>query len=88
MKKKKSEVVLNESEIIEEKPLIAFKAYIRVVKSLNENNRSGMFDSVTVLVEKLIYAKDKAHVKKILLEKYPQFFPTEKINEKETKDQD
>lgn len=68
-----------------------FKAIIRVVKSLNrENNNDSFFspfDTVEVLREPLIEAGDKAEVKSILLEKYPQFFPTGKIYEKETKDQ-
>lgn len=77
---------LLEKKIPEEVNLIPFKAYIRVVKSLNLENSYNCFDSVTVLVEKLIYAKDKKEVKEILLERYPQFFPTNKIYEKETKD--
>ncbi len=82
MKSKKKLIDSDNDEI----SLIPFKAYIRVVKSLNLENRYNTFDSVTVLVEKLIYAKDKKHVKEILIEKYPQFFPDNKIYEKETKD--
>lgn len=63
---------------------IAFKAFIRVVKSLT--NSSG-FDSVTVEREPLIIAKDKNEVKQFMLNKYPQFFQNGKIYEKETKDQ-
>ncbi len=70
-----------------------FRAFIRVVKSLNKDNPNlwytGLywgFDAVEVIAERLIYADDKNHVKAILLEKYPQFFPTQKIYEKETKD--
>ena len=64
-----------------------FKAFIRVVKSIALNDYSCGFDTVEVLREPLILAKDKAEVKKILLEKYPQFFQNGKIYEKETKDQ-
>lgn len=63
-----------------------FKAYIRVVKSLLVETYIG-FDTVTVIHEPLIEAKDKAAVKEILKERYPQFFPTAKVYEKETKDQ-
>lgn len=60
-----------------------FKAFIRVVKSLNDLNA---FDSVTIVKEKLIEATDKNEVKQKLIELYPQFFPEKKIFEKETKD--
>lgn len=65
-----------------------FKAFIRVVKSisLKDHNDFG-FDVVEVIREPLIEAKDKAEVKSILLEKYPQFFQNGKVYEKETKDQ-
>lgn len=63
---------------------VAFKAFIRVVKSLNSGSD---FDSVTIEKEPLIFAKDKSEVKKIMLEKYPQFFQNGKVYEKETKDQ-
>jgi hypothetical protein len=63
-----------------------FKAFIRVVKSLNTGNWMG-FDSVNVIHEPLIKAEDKNEVKQILLEKYPQFFQNSKVYEKETKDQ-
>jgi len=63
---------------------VAFKAFIRVVKSLNTGSD---FDSVTVTREPLIFAKDKNDVKKIILDKYPQFFQNGKVYEKETKDQ-
>jgi hypothetical protein len=43
------------------------------------------FDTVEVIREPLIEAKDKAEVKAILLEKYPQFFQNGKVYEKETK---
>lgn len=64
---------------------IAFKAFIRVVKSLTDTGSD--FDSVTVIREPLIFAKDKIEVKKMLLDWYPQFFQNGKVYEKETKDQ-
>ncbi|MEK6883894.1 MAG: hypothetical protein AABY22_29965, partial [Nanoarchaeota archaeon] len=68
-----------------------FKAFIRVVKSLAvhkyEFGYSSPFDTVEVIREPLIEAKDKVEVKQILLEKYPQFFQNGKVYEKETKDQ-
>jgi len=60
-----------------------FKAFIRVVKSLNNGSD---FDSVTIIREPLIEAVDKVEVKKKLLESYPQFFQNGKVYEKETKD--
>jgi len=63
-----------------------YKAIIRVVKSIATDSYSG-FDTVEVLREPLIEAKDKTEVKSILLEKYPQFFPNNKVYERETKDQ-
>ena len=62
----------------------AFKAFIRVVKSLANTHE---FNSVTVIHEPLILATDKSEVKQILLNRYPQFFQNGKIYEKETKDQ-
>ena len=62
-----------------------FKAFIRVVKSLNVEHYNA-FGTENVAEERLIEATDKAEVKKILLEMYPQFFPTNKVYEKETKD--
>lgn len=59
-----------------------YKAFIRVCKSLTDE-RFGFDDQIR---EPLIIAKDKAEVKKILLEKYPQFFQKDKVYEKETKD--
>jgi len=75
--------------IEEEKELLYFKAFIRVVKSIISKDEyfSSGFDTVEVIREPIIMAKDKAEVKQILLEKYPQFFPTGKVYEKETKDQ-
>jgi len=66
-----------------------FKAFIRVVKSIafkDPNDYMG-FDTVEVIREPLIEANDKAGVKAILLERYPQFFQNNKVYEKETKDQ-
>ena len=66
-----------------------FKAFIRVVKSiaLKDKYESFGFDTVEVIREPLIEAKDKAEVKAILLEKYPHFFPNGKVYERESKDQ-
>jgi len=66
-----------------------YKAFIRVVKSIafKDPNEYMGFDTVEVIREPLIEAKDKAEVKAILLEKYPQFFQNGKVYEKETKDQ-
>ncbi len=60
-----------------------FKAFIRIIKSLNE---TGYYDISNQIVEPLIEAKDKDEVKSILLKKYPQFFQNNKVYEKETKD--
>lgn len=68
---------------IETNPI--FKAFIRVVKSLT-SNWGETFGSVDVVREPFIEAKDKSEVKKILLEKYPQFFQNGMVYEKETKD--
>lgn len=62
-----------------------FKAIIRVVKSKVEKNIETGYGIVDVIWEPLIDAKDKQHVKEILAEKYPQFFPAGKVYEKETK---
>lgn len=78
-----------------EEPVNYFKAFIRVVKSLNKDieNQIGNsfyrsnFDSVEIIREPLIKAKDKKEVKEYLLNKYPQFFQNGKVYEKETKDQ-
>jgi len=59
-----------------------FKAFIRVVKSINQVE----FGSFNIVEERLIRANDKGEVKAILLEKYPQFFPENKVYQKETKD--
>jgi len=66
-----------------------FKAFIRVVKSITVKDGGFFngFDTVEVIKEPLIRAKDKTEVKQILLEKYPQFFQNGKVYEKETKDQ-
>jgi hypothetical protein len=60
-----------------------FKAFIRVVKSLIEHN--GYYGTETIVREPLILAKDKANVKDILLNKYPHFFPKDKVYERESK---
>jgi hypothetical protein len=64
-----------------------FKAFIRVVKSIAFKDPKEFmgFDAVEVVKEPLIIAENKDEVKKILLSKYPQFFPTLKVYEKETK---
>jgi hypothetical protein len=66
--------------------LKAFKAIIKVVKSITIESHYG-FDTVEVIREPYILANNKKEVKKILLEKHPQFFQNQKIYEKETKDQ-
>jgi len=63
-----------------------FKAFIRVVKSLTMHG-DIFLGKVDVLKEPLIEAESKAEVKKILTERYPQFFQHGKIYEKETKDE-
>lgn len=62
-----------------------FKAFIRVVKSLTHDDYRS-FGSTNIVEERLIMAKDKAEVKQFLLEKYPQFFPSNKVYSKQTKD--
>lgn len=62
--------------------LLPFKAFIKVVKSKQPHDMNFM--EATIIYEKLIYAKDKKDVKKILIEKYPQFFPENKVYEKES----
>lgn len=64
-----------------------FKAFIRVVKSLNKDHFYNTFASQNIVEEKLILAKDKGEVKEILLSKYPQFFQNGKVYSKETKDE-
>lgn len=63
-----------------------FKAFIRVVKDLRENENLHYFGSKNIITEKLIEAESKQQVKEYLLKKYPQFFQKEKIYEKSTKD--
>ncbi|WP_412464231.1 GIY-YIG nuclease family protein [Flavobacterium mekongense] len=65
-----------------------FKAFIRVVKSIafKDTDEFMGFDTVEVLREPLIKAKDTAEARKIMGERYPQFFPTGKVYSKETKD--
>lgn len=64
---------------------VAFKAIIRVVKSLVKG--SDYFNVIDVIKEPLIYATDKKEVKEFLVQQYPQLFPAGKVYEKETKDQ-
>ncbi len=63
-----------------------FKAFIRVVKSINVDSYMNAFGRENIIKEPLIIAKDKDEVKRILLEKYPQFFQNNKIYERESKD--
>lgn len=62
--------------------LLPFKAFIKIVKSKQPHDMNFM--EATLIYEKLIYAKDKKDVKKILMERYPQFFPENKVFEKES----
>lgn len=62
-----------------------FKAFIRVIKSLAHDDYSS-FGATNIVEERLILAKDKEEVKQFLLNKYPQFFPHNKVYSKETKD--
>lgn len=62
-----------------------FKAFIRVVKSLNKDGYLS-FTGDNIVEERLIEAKDKDEVKQFLLSKYPQFFQNNKVYTKETKD--
>lgn len=63
-----------------------FKAFIRVVKSINNDNFYNTFGSENIIEERLIIAHDKEEVKQFLLKKYPQFFPNNKIYSRENKD--
>jgi len=63
-----------------------YKVIIRVVKSIALNEYNSGFSAVDVLREPCVEAADKKEVKEYLLNKYPQFFPTGKIYEKETND--
>ena len=63
-----------------------FKAFIRVVKSLKNEYGYESFGQTNIIEERLIEAENKDEVKKHLIDKYPQFFPTNKVYEKETKD--
>lgn len=60
-----------------------YKAIIRVIKSLSGYE----FGSENVIHEPCIEAADKSEVKRIMVNRYPQFFQNGKIYEKETKDQ-
>jgi len=68
------------------KDLKYYKAFIRVVKSINHDSFYNTFGSQNIVEERLIRAIDKSEVKQFLIDKYPQFFPTNKVYEKETKD--
>lgn len=63
-----------------------FNASIRVVKSLIEKD-DFFFNTLEVVREKYILALDNNEVKTILSDKYPSFFPENKVYQKETKDQ-
>lgn len=67
-----------------------FKSFIRVVKSINGIDGSKYFcvseRSEDIVRIPVIEAKDKSAVKEYLKSEYPQFFPTGKVYEKETKD--
>lgn len=60
-----------------------WKAFIRVIKSLSD----GYLGCENVIKEPLIEANSKDEVKTILLDRYPQFFPNNKIYTRETKDE-
>lgn len=79
---------LSRSELLtgKRKGDIAFKVIIRVVKSLIAPNQLDSFGAKDVHREPVIYAKNKEEVKAYLLQNFPQFFPTAKVYEKETKD--
>ncbi len=62
-----------------------YKAFIRVVKSINSDDWQNVFSSVNIVEERLIEAENKEEVKDFLLNKYPQFFPDNKVFSKETK---
>ncbi len=64
-----------------------FKAFIRVVKSINVDQYYNAFGSENVIHEPLVLAEDKKEVKEYLLKEYPQFFQKGKVYERETKDQ-
>lgn len=64
-----------------------FKAFIRVVKSLSGADNGFQFGDTDVVDDRMIEAESKEKVKQILLERYPQFFPNNKVYERETKDQ-
>jgi hypothetical protein len=63
-----------------------YKAFIRVVKSINSGDFYNSFGSENIVKEPLIVAKDKEEVRRMLQEKYPQFFPDGKVYTRETKD--
>ena len=63
-----------------------YKAFIRVVKSINSGDFYNAFSYENIIKEPLIIAEDKDEVRDILLKKYPQFFPSNKVYTRETKD--
>lgn len=67
--------------------LTAFKVIIRVVKSISgqDSYHSG-FGAVDIARIPLVYAKTAKDVDAVILEKYPQFFPTGKVCRRESKD--
>lgn len=72
--------------------LFAFKAIIRVVKSISIHDSPAAWGnqsigSVDVVREPLLYAKNEAQVKELLVAKYPQFFPGAKVYKRETRDE-
>lgn len=62
-----------------------FKAFIRVIKSLNADHYNA-FGQENIIREPLIIAENKDAVKTYLSNKYPSFFANGKVYEKETKD--
>lgn len=67
--------------------LTAFKVIIRVVKSISgQDSYSCGFGAVDIARIPLVYAKTAKDVDAIILEKYPQFFPTGKVYRRESKD--
>jgi len=62
-----------------------FKAFIRVIKSINIDYCS--FGSQNVIEERFIESESKETVKAFMLEKYPNFFQNGKVYSRETKDE-
>lgn len=63
-----------------------FKAFIRVVKSISENNNTYFGSERDVVKIPSIEANDKGAVKEFLKQEYSQLFQKDKVYEKETKD--